>query len=149
MTTPDPETPQQPEAPLVYQVSFERLTELKRSAVAMVAERRPQSCPSRKKPDHELTDPQKLIKEISEHWGSQEGFIRTEMPIQEIVFRVLLARRNEATPLQDLHYELTERWATPIRPINLTEDALARILDADTFYGFVRVDTGAAPKATR
>lgn len=137
MTTRDPAEAQQP---LAYQVGFERLTELKRSAVAMVAERRPQSCPSRRRQDHELTDAQELIEEIAEHWGSQDGYIRTEMPIQEIVFRVLLARRNEPTPLAGLHYELTERWATPLRPINLSEEALARILDADTYYGFVRVD---------
>ena len=139
MTTPESEMPEQIEGPLTYQVSFERLAELKRSAVGMMAERRPQSCPSRKGPDHELTDPKALIKEISEHWDKEEGFIRTEMPIQEIVFRVLLSRRNKATLLQDLHHELTERWASPIRPINLTEAALSRILDADTFYGFIRV----------
>ena len=143
MTTRDPEIAQQPEQPLLYQVSFERLVELKRSAVGMVAERRPQACPSRRKPDHELTDAQELIEEIAEHWASQDGYIRTEMPIQEIVFRVLLVRRNKPTPLTDLHYELTERWATPIRPIILTEDALARILDSDTYYGFARVDSGA------
>ena len=143
MTTRDPEIAQQAEQPLLYQVSFERLVELKRSAVGMVAERRPQACPSRRKPDHELTDAQELIEEVAEHWGSQDGYIRTEMPIQEIVFRVLLVRRNEPTLLTDLHYELTERWATPIRPIILTEDALARILDSDTYYGFARVDSGA------
>ena len=144
MTTQDPEIPQQPERPPLYQVSFERLAELKRSAVAMVADRRPRSCPSRQRPDHELTDAQELIEEIAEHWGGQDGYIRTEMPIQEIVFRVLLARRNEPTLLADLHYELTERWATPIRPINLSENALARILYADNYYGFLWVNARAA-----
>ena len=72
MTTQDPEIPQQPERPPLYQVSFERLAELKRSAVAMVADRRPRSCPSRQRPDHELTDAQELIEEIAEHWGGQE-----------------------------------------------------------------------------
>ena len=142
MTTPDPEMPQQPKRPLVYRVSFERLAQLRRSALAMVAERRPETSPSRQQPDHELTDPKKLIDEIAKHWDKQDGYIRTEMPIQEIVFRVLLARRNEPTPLSDLHYELTERWATPIRPIILTEEALARVLDGDTYYGFARVDSG-------
>ena len=40
--------------------------------------------------------------------------------------------------LTDLHYELTERWATPIRPIVITEERLLRILDNDTYYGFAR-----------
>jgi hypothetical protein len=63
------------------------------------------------------------------------------MPIQEIVFRILLARRNQPTKLHDLHYELTEKWATPIRPINVTEVGLRRILDRDTYYGFAQEDS--------
>ena len=142
MTTPDAGATQQTEDPVLsYHVSFERLAELKRSVIAMVAERRPQSCPSRQKPDKELTDPQKVIAEIAKYCEGDEAFIRTEMPIQEIVFRVLLSRRNEPTPLRALHQELTEKWATPIRPINITEEALVRILDSDTFYGFARAET--------
>ncbi len=139
MTTPDPEAPQEHEEPAVYQVSFERLAMLKRSAVMLVAERRVPSCPSRQKPDHELTDPQKLVNEIAKYCVDEESFIRTEMPIQEIVFRILLSRRNAPTSLHDLHYELTERWATPMRPISISEGGLRRILDADTYYGFVQL----------
>ncbi len=138
MTTPDPETAQQPEDPPLYQVSFERLKQLKRSATILVATRRPPSCPSRQKPDQELTDAKELVDEIAAHCADDEGFIRTEMPVQEIVFRTLLARRNKPTLLRDLLYELTDRWATPVRPITLTEEGLARILDVDTYYGFVR-----------
>ncbi len=142
MTTTSPKTPQQPESPLAFRISFDRLSELKRSALAMVAERRPESSPSRQRPDHELTSPQELIDEIAKYSGNQDDYIRTEMPVQEIVFRVLLARGNKPTPLSDLHYELTERWATPVRPIILSEAALARILDADTYYGFSSVGRG-------
>ena len=139
MTTPDVEATQQAEdLVLSYHVSFERLAELNRSAIAMVAVRRPQACPSRQKPDQELTDPQKVITEIAKYCKGDEEFIRTEMPIQEIVFRILLSRRNEPTLLNELHQELTEKWATPIRPISITEEALKRILDSDTFYGFAR-----------
>jgi hypothetical protein len=38
--------------------------------------------------------------------------------------------------LRELHYELTERWSSPIRPITVTVSGLARILDSDVFYGF-------------
>ena len=142
MTIPDRQTaprakktPQAEESPM-YQVSFDRLAELKRSAVQLIAARRPQSCPSRSKPDHELSDPQKLVIEIADHCADEEGFIRSDLPVQEMIFRVLLTRSNEPTTLRDLHYEVTERWSTPIRPIILTEQGLARILDADTYYGF-------------
>ena len=155
MTTLEPETPQLPEAsqppevfqrlkpPLQYQISFKRLAQLKRSPVTLIADRRPESSPSRQRPDHELTDAKKLVDEVAKFSKDEENFIRTEMPIQEIVFRILLTRRNRPTFLRDLHYELTERWATPVRPINLSEEALARILDADTYYGFVNLATEA------
>ena len=141
MTTPEQETTEQTEAPLVYQISFDRIAELNRSAIAIVADRRPRLAPSRKNPDSELTDPKKLVDEIASHCADDDNFIRTEMPIQEIVFRLLLTRRNTPTLLSDLHYELTEKWSTPVRPINLTEEGLARILDSDTYYGFVRVES--------
>ena len=134
------EEQEQPQRPIVYQVSFDRLAELQRSAISILADRRPQSSPSRQSPDNELTNPQKLLEEIAEHSASDEGFIRTEMPMQEIVFRVLLSRRNAPTPLEELHHELTERWSTPVRPINVTQEGLSRVLDADRYYGFVRVD---------
>jgi hypothetical protein len=139
MTDPEPDSLDQAEENYLYFVSFERLHELKRSALALVAERRGPSFPSREKPDHELTNVQVLVDEIAEHHAEDESFIRTDMPIQEIVFRILLTRRNQPTPLRDLHYELTERWATPVRPINISELGLRRILDVDTHYGFARV----------
>ena len=140
MTTPEPETQQPPEAAPQYQVSFERLAQLKRSPITLVAARRPASCPSREKPDHELTDAKKLVDEVAKFSKNEENFIESEMPLQEIVFRILLTRRNRPTLLSDLHYELTEKWATPMRPINISQEALIKILDADTYYGFLRID---------
>ncbi len=139
MTEPEFDSPEQAEENYYYIISFERLEELNRSPLALVAERRGPSFPSREKPDHELTSVQALVDEIAEHYMEDEEFIRTEMPIQEIVFRILLTRRNQPTLLRDLHYELTERWATPVRPINISELGLRRILDADTHYGFAQV----------
>ena len=143
MTDPESDSQEQAEGNFLYFVSFERLDELNRSALMLVAERRGPSFASREKPDHELTNVQVLVDEIAEHYTEEEGFIRTDMPIQEIVFRILLTRRNQPTLLRDLHYELTERWATPVRPINISELGLRRILDADTHYGFARVSTEA------
>ena len=140
MTTPEQETIEEPEVPLVYQISFARIAELNRSAIAIVADRRPQISPSRKNPDSELTDPKKLVDEIASNYADDENFIRTEMPIQEIVFRLLLTRRNTPTLLSDLHYELTEKWSTPVRPMSITEEGLTRIMDADIYYGFARVE---------
>ena len=131
---PEPE----PLEPPKYFVSFQRLEELNRSAVLLVASRRMESCPSMSKPVHELKDAKALITEISRHYKDDKDYIKTDMPLMEIVFRILLSRRNEPTSLTDLHYELTERWATPVRPINVTEKGLQRVLDNDNYYGFTQ-----------
>ena len=129
------------ELPL-YSINFDRLTELKRSAVVLIAQRRVSTCPSLDTPAHELTDPQALVEEIAEHYGDEDGFIRTDMSIQEIAFRLMLSRRNEPISLEDLHHELTETWSTPAHPVNVSEEGLQRVLDADTYYGFTRVADG-------
>jgi hypothetical protein len=135
MTTPASSSPQAGASPAYY-ISFDRVAELGRSAVAVLADRRAPASPSFLKQDHELTDPEELVEEIAEFGPQEEDYIRSDMPIQEIVFRMLLARRNRPTPLQELHEELTGKWSTAVRPINVTESGLARILDQDNYYGF-------------
>ena len=94
--------------------------------------------PSKSKSIAEMGDVKVLIREISQNYKHDSNYIRSDMPMQEIMFRTLLARNNRPMSLTDLHYELTERWATPIRPIVITEERLLRILDSDTYYGFAR-----------
>ncbi|MDE2938252.1 MAG: hypothetical protein OXR67_04955 [Chloroflexota bacterium] len=140
MTIPNPEAPQQEEETPLYCISLERLDELNRSAITLLAARRSPMSPSMMKEDHELDNPQELLDEIAEYCGDVEEFISSDMPIQEIVFRTMLARRNEPISLTDLHRELTERWATPVRPIHISPRNLARILDSDDYYGFARAE---------
>ena len=52
--------------PVLYYISFERIEQLNRSAVAIVAARRGPSCPSLLQPEHELTDAKKLVGEIAQ-----------------------------------------------------------------------------------
>ncbi len=141
MTTPDPQTGQQvdeqpeKENPM-FLISVDRLKQLDRSAVNLVAGRLASTSPSKSKPVKELGDVKGLIREIAQNYKNDPNFIRSDMPVQEIIFRTLLARGNRPMSLSDLHYELTERWATPIRPIVFTQERLLRILDNDTYYGF-------------
>ena len=143
MTTPDPQTEElaeeQPEKenPL-FLISVDRLNQLERSPVHLVAGRLASTSPSKSKPINELGDVKSLIREISQNYKTDASYIRSDMPVQEIIFRTLLARNNRPMSLSDLHYELTERWATPMRPIVVTEERLLRIMDSDTYYGFVR-----------
>ena len=143
MTLPTPEETleteaEQEETPLYYRISFDRLAELERDAVTLLAARRGPSSPSLVQADHELDDPQSLLEEIAEFAAPEEDFIHSNLPVQEILFRTLLARRNAPMALDDLCHELTERWSAPDRPINLTPQSLQRILDNDHYYGFAR-----------
>ena len=130
------EQPEQ-ENPL-FLISVDRLKSLERSPVHLIAGRLTAESPSKSKSIAEMGDVKALIREISQNYKNDSNFIRSEMPMQEILFRTLLARNNRPMSLTDLHYELTERWATPMRPIVITEERLLRILDSDTYYGFAR-----------
>ena len=133
---PDAEIAEDKLEPVLYYISFERIEQLNRSAVAIVAARRGPSCPSLLQPEHELTDAKKLVGEIAKFCADEPGFVRHDMPIQEMVFRMLLLRGNQPTPLEELYYDLTEKWASPTRPISITQGDLNRVLASDTFYGF-------------
>ena len=122
----------------LFLISSDKLNNLERSPVHLVAGRLAASSPSKAKSMGELGDMKSLIREISQNSKNDSSFIRSDMPVQEIVFRTLLARNNRPMSLTDLHYELTEKWATPVRPIVITEERLLRILDKDTYYGFAR-----------
>ena len=143
MTTPDPRSERQVDQQLekenpMFLISVDRLKQLDRSAVHLVAGRLAATSPSKAKPVKELGDVKSLIREIAQNYKNDPDYIRSEMPVQEIIFRTLLARGNRPMSLSDIHYELTERWATPVRPIVFTEERLLRILDNDTYYGFAR-----------
>ena len=128
------------EPPIYYCISFDRLAnELNRSAVTLLSSR----SGSRQPADPESADPQTLLDDIAEYDAPDVGFIQPSMTVQEILFRTLLARRNEPMSLAELCRELTEKWSFPDRPISLTPAGLQRILDHDHYYGFARRDTAA------
>ncbi|MSQ17424.1 MAG: hypothetical protein EXR54_07655 [Dehalococcoidia bacterium] len=125
----------------LYQINFDRLVELKRSATFMLASRLDPDNSTTYGPKEAKRDPKRMVKEIADRYSDDEKeFIQSELPIQEIVFRILLVRRNEPISLRELQQDLNDRWATPVRPINITLTGLKRVLDADTFYGFAPVE---------
>lgn len=121
---------------LEYRVSLDRLAELNRSAAPLLVARLTNACPSYGKPASEADDPVALLAEIRANCADDPNYIRQSLPLQEIVFRTLLLADDQTLTLRELHYELTERWSSPIRPITVTVSGLARILDSDEFYGF-------------
>ena len=121
---------------LEYRFSIERLEELNRSAAPMLLARLNAACPSYGKTPADIDDPTGLVREIRSNCSDDSEYIRQSMPLQEIAFRTLLLAEDQTMTLGELHYELTEKWSSPIRPITVTIAGLARILDSDEFYGF-------------
>ncbi len=119
-----------------YRFSLERLEELNRSPIPLLLSRLSTACPSFGKTPDEIADASDLVKEIRAHCAGDSEFIQSSMPLQEIVFRMMLLHGDRPMTLSELHLELTETWSTPLRPITLTVNGLARVLDSDVFYGF-------------
>ena len=142
MTMVGPETSGAPEESLAsntrYHISLPRLEQLNRSALHLFYTRLNEACPSHGQPVNGL-EPAVLMREIREFHADVGEFIRPDMPIQEILFRMLLARGNEPLTLGELHRDLTETWSSALRPISIDEDRLQNVLEADTYYGFAEV----------
>ncbi len=94
------EEPPERENPL-FLISADRLNQLERSPVHLVAGRLTAESPSKSKAIGELGDVKSLIREISQNYKNDSNFIRSDMPVQEILFRTLLARNNRPMSLTD------------------------------------------------
>ncbi len=67
-----------------------------------------------------------------------EGFVNSDLPILEAVFRLLLVHQNKPMDVEQISHELAEsgvgiRDARSVRP-----ETLVRILDSDSYYGIKR-----------
>ncbi len=122
-----------------YVIDPERTIELNRSLDLLLLSRRCPSCKARLGGQPQKAPVAEQIKEIAKCCADQEGFIRPEMPMQEIVFRTLLATGNEPVSLEHLHHLITDELYTPINPRSIPLKGLKRVLDTDTYYGFRRI----------
>ena len=110
-----------------------------RSLSVILLGRRCPSCKARLEASGAVPSEEKQIKEIAECCATKEGFIRPEIPLQEIVFRTLISQKNKPVSLEQLHYLVTEGWYSPINPRSLTVTSLKRVMDNDNYYGFKEV----------
>jgi hypothetical protein len=119
-----------------YVIDLSRSRQMGRSPEHMLFERRCAECKARLAKAAELPPAERQIREIARCCSRKEGFISTEMPLLEIAFLVLVARRNQPIDLRELYHIVTEEWATPLNPKNITLEGFRRILDNDRYYGF-------------
>jgi hypothetical protein len=121
-----------------YRIDASRLEELKRSMEVILLTRRCSTCLEAPVEIAAAPSADEQIAHILECCSQDESFIRPGMALQEIVFRMILATGNTPVLLSQLHYQLTEQWATPGNLMNVTFEGLQRVLETDDYYGFRR-----------
>ena len=107
-----------------------------RDMSALLLSRRCPDCVERVLNDKKPPTVRKQIRDMSRCCAQAGDFIQPTMPLKEIVFRLLLKNSNKATSLQSLHWDVTEEWAAPTHPMNITVEVMKQILDSDNFYCF-------------
>jgi len=106
---------------------------------SLLLDRRCHSCRERIEGEESIPTVEQQMKEIARCCSSSEGFIRPGMPMMEIAFRLLLKTGNKVVTLKDLHWDISEEWARPTHPMNISMETLKNILDRDRHYGFREV----------
>jgi len=121
---------------ITCKISFARISGLNRSALTLLSERLHPNCPSWGKTISELPTPEKLVTEITANSKADDNYINTDMPIKEMIFRILLTSKNKPRTIGNLHKLLTGTWSTPIKPITLSQSSLVKVIELDDYYGF-------------
>ena len=119
-----------------------------RDMSSLLLGRRCPSCVERVLNEKKPPTVRKQIRDMSRCCAQADGFISPDMPLKEIVFRLLLKNSNKATSLESLHWDVTEEWAAPTHPMNISAAVMKRILDSDGFYCF-RETTSKAREQSR
>ena len=110
-----------------------------RALEALLMSRRCPSCQARIQEGVPIVSAREQMAEIAKCCATSDEFIRPGLSLKEIVFRLLLKEGNRPVALNTLHYALTEEWARPTNPMNISLQTLKRTLDEDTYYGFKEV----------
>jgi hypothetical protein len=83
------------------------------------------------------SNPFKVIRDCCAH---SKGFITASMPLQEAIFRVLLAGGNQPMSVEEMKEQLDEWFANSGRRRYVEPLTIRRLLEHDRFYGFRRLD---------
>ena len=67
--------------------------------------------------------------------SKERGYITSEMPILEAVFRIFLMNGNQPTDLQTVREELSQWISLNARAHNYSPELLRRLIEADDYYG--------------
>lgn len=67
----------------------------------------------------------------------EKEFLNSELPILELIFRILLIRKNNPTKMKELYRVISDELATPYRPMTISMDQLISQIRRDNYYSLV------------
>jgi hypothetical protein len=84
------------------------------------------------------------LSEIRKHCSKESGYLTSETPILEALFRVFLANGNQPIDLDAIREQLTEYTSSSERPRAYNPELLLKMLSSDNTYGLRQFDVTAA-----
>jgi hypothetical protein len=119
------------EAGLRYFIDLDWYQEQERSFATLAASR---LCPTSRKKEKTKSEAA-LLRTIKQCCSKRDGFITPNMPLLEMVFRLLLANGNEPLELGQMQEQLQKWLGDTNNSRDLSILKLKRILDNDRYYG--------------
>lgn len=81
-----------------------------------------------------------LMESIADHCSQQPDYLPPDTPMQEAIFRFLLARRNEPATAEEISADLSEKWSETQFQRDTSPRVIRRLLDsARDYYCIERV----------
>ena len=74
---------------------------------------------------------------IASKCQKEKEFLNSELPILELIFRILLLRKNNPTKMKELYRVISEELATPYRPMTVSMEQLISQISHDNYYSLV------------
>jgi hypothetical protein len=119
------------ELQLRYFIDLDWYQQQERSFATLAASR---LCPSSRKKEKTKSEAA-LLRTIKQCCSKRDGFITPNMPLLEMIFRLLLANGNQPLELGQMHEQLQKWLGDTNNARDLSIPKLKRILDSDRYYG--------------
>jgi hypothetical protein len=119
------------EAKLRYFIDLDWYQQQERSFATLATSR---LCPTSRKKEKTKSEAA-LLRTIKQCCSKRDGYITPNMPLLEMVFRLLLANGNEPLELGQMQEQLQKWLGDTNNSRDLSIPKLKRILDNDRYYG--------------
>lgn len=119
------------EVRLRYFIDLDWYQQQERSFATLAASR---LCPTSRKKEKTKSEAA-LLRTIKQCCSKRDGFITPNMPLLEMIFRLLLANGNQPLELGQMHEQLQKWLGDTSNARDLSIPKLRRILEGDRYYG--------------